>query len=199
MFIRMFLFIIISLNSILAQESAEVVLTKIQDKFDSISDLTAQIKQSVNAKENFKGKFYYKKENHMRFEFNNVMIISDGETAWNYNEKQNKVIITDYASEGNKILSIRQIMFEYPEECQLSTYEKEGMSILKLVPEDDTFSFNSIELFINDDYLITKALIDDPARGKIQIGLTDYKININLPDSYFSFSPPEGSQVIDLR
>jgi len=199
MFIRMFLFIIISLNSILAQESAEVVLTKIQDKFDSISDLTAQIKQSVNAKENFKGKFYYKKENHMRFEFNNVMIISDGETAWNYNEKQNKVIITDYASEGNKILSIRQIMFEYPEDCQLSTYEKEGMSILKLVPEDDTFSFNSIELFINDDYLITKALIDDPARGKIQIGLTDYKININLPDSYFSFSPPEGSQVIDLR
>lgn len=199
MLIRMFLIVIISLNSIIAQESAEIVLKNIQDKFDSISDLSALIKQSVNTKENFKGKFYYKKENHLRFEFNNVVIVSDGETAWNYNEKQNKVIITDYESEGNKILSIRQIMYEYPEECQLSTYEKEGMSVLKLVPEDDTFSFNSIELFINDDYLITKALIDDPARGKIQIDLSDYKLNSDLPDSYFSFSPPEGSQVIDLR
>ena len=29
-------------------------------------------------------------------------------------KRQNKVIITDYESEGNKILSMRQIIFEYP-------------------------------------------------------------------------------------
>ncbi len=60
-------------------------------------------------------------------------------------------------------------------------------------------SFTSIKLFIDGDNLITKALIDDPATGEIQIELSDYQLNKNLPDSFFQFSPPEGSQVIDLR
>jgi outer membrane lipoprotein carrier protein len=186
-------------NISIAQNDAEELLKNVQEKFNTIDDLSAQITQSVNGQINLKGEVHYKKENHLRFEFKNILIISDGETAWNYNEKQNKVIITNYENEGNKILSIRQIIYEYPEDCQLSAYELEGTSVLKLIPEDDTFSFNSIELFINDDYLITKALVDDPARGKIQVDLSDYKINSNLPDSYFSFSPPEGSEVIDLR
>jgi outer membrane lipoprotein-sorting protein len=42
-------------------------------------------------------------------------------------------------------------------------------------------------------------LIDDPATGKIEIVLSKYQLNKNLPDSFFQFSPPEGSQVIDLR
>ena len=186
-------------NQTVAQDDAKVVLKNIQNKFDSITDLSAQITQSVNGQVNLKGKVYYKKENHLRFEFKNILIVSNGETSWNYNEKQNKVIITDYESEGNKILSIRQIIYEYPDDCELSTYELEGNKVLQLIPKDDTFSFNSIKLFINGDNLITKALIDDPAAGAIQIDLSDYQINKNLPDSYFSFSPPEGSQILDLR
>jgi outer membrane lipoprotein-sorting protein len=176
-----------------------VLLKKIQDKFDSINDLSAQITQSVNDQVNLKGKVYYKKENYLRFEFKNILIVSDGETSWNYNEKQNKVIITDYENEGDKILSIRQIIYEYPEDCEMSTYELEGNKVLQLIPKDDTFSFNSIKLFIDGDDLITKALVDDPATGTIKIDLTDYQINTNLPESFFNFSPPEGSQVLDLR
>jgi outer membrane lipoprotein carrier protein len=190
---------IILFNTSIAQDDAKVALKNIQDKFDSITDLSAQITQSVNGQVNLKGKVYYKKENKLRFEFKNILIVSDGETSWNYNEKQNKVIITDYDNEGNKILSIRQIIYEYPDDCELSTYELEGNKVLQLIPKDDTFSFNSIKLFINGDDLITKALIDDPATGLIQLDLSDYQINKNLPDSYFSFSPPEGSQILDLR
>ena len=87
---------IILFNPSIAQDDAKVVLKNIQDKFDSITDLSAQIIQSVNGQVNLKGKVYYKKEDHLRFEFNNILIVSDGETSWNYNEKQNKVIITDY-------------------------------------------------------------------------------------------------------
>jgi outer membrane lipoprotein-sorting protein len=146
-----------------------------------------------------KGKVFYKKENNLRFEFKNSIIISNGETSWNYNEKQQKVVITDFESEGNKILSIRQIIFEYPEDCELNTFESEGQKVLELIPKAEAFSFNSIRLFIDNDYLITKAFIDDPASGAIQIDLSNYQLNKNLPDSYFQFSPPERSQVIDLR
>ena len=106
---------------------------------------------------------------------------------------------TVFESEGNKILSIRQIIFEYPEDCELNTFESEGKKVLELIPQDDTFSFNSVKLFTDSENLITKVLLDDPATGMIQIELSNYLINKNLPDSYFQFSPPEGSQVIDLR
>ena len=190
---------IILSNYTTAQDEAKVVLRSVQDKFNSITDLSAQITQSVNGQVNLKGKVYFKKENHLRFEFKDILIVSDGETSWNYNEKQNKVIITDYENEGNKILSIRQIIYEYPEDCEISTYELEGKKVLQLIPKDNTFSFNSIKLFIDGDNLINKALIEDPATGSIQLDLSNYQINKNLPDSYFSFSPPEGSQVLDLR
>jgi len=183
----------------IAQSNAQELLKNIQDKFDSISDLSAQITQSVNYKINLEGKVFYKKDNCLRFEFDNMLIVSDGETSWNYNKKQDKVIITDYDTEGNKILSIRQIIFEYPEDCELNTFESEGKKVLELIPKDDTFSFNSVKLFIDSENLITKVLVDDPATGTIQIDLSNYQLNKNLPDSYFQFSPPEGSQVLDLR
>jgi len=195
----LYISLIIFLATSFPQEDAQAVLKNIQDKFESINDLSAQLTQSVNGNVNLKGKVYYKKENQIRFEFKNILIVSDGETSWSYNQKDNKVIITDYESEGNKILSMRQIIFEYPQDCDLSTFKSEDQTVLELIPNDNEFSFTSIKLFIDGDNLITKALIDDPATGEIQIELSDYQLSKNLPDSFFQFSPPEGSQVIDLR
>jgi len=197
--IFIYLISLLILNTSFGQDNANDVLQNIQDKFDTINDLSADLTQSVNGNVNLKGKVYYKKENKLRFEFKNILIVSDGESAWNYNQKDNKVVITDYESEGNKILSLRQIVYEYPDDCEMSTYESEGQRVLELIPKDDTFSFNSIKLYLSNDYMITKALIDDPASGKIELDLSDYQLNKNIPDNFFQFSPPEGSKVIDLR
>lgn len=190
---------LLSLDNYFPQDSAQEILQNIQDKFNSINDLSAELTQSVNGNVSLKGKIYFKKENRLRFEFKNILVVSDGETSWSYNQKDNKVIITDYESEGNKILSIRQIIFDYPDDCEVSTFQSEGKTTLELIPNDDTFSFNSIKLSVDKDYLITKALIDDPATGEIEIDLSNYQLNKNLSESFFQFSPPEGSQVIDLR
>lgn len=190
---------VLFLSNSLGQANPQELLKNIQDKFNSINDLSADLAQSVNGKINLKGKVFYKKDNHLRFEFENNVIVSDGETSWNYSKKQNKVIISDYDSEGNKILSIRQLIYEYPEDCKLSMSEVDGIKTLELIPQDDTFTFNSIKLFVDSENLIIKVLIDDPATGNIQVNLSDIQINKGLADSYFQFSPPEGSQIIDLR
>lgn len=190
---------VLFLSNSLGQANPQELLKNIQDKFNSINDLSADLAQSVNGKINLKGKVFYKKENHLRFEFENNVIVSDGETSWNYSKKQNKVIISDYDSEGNKILSIRQLIYEYPEDCKLSMSEVDGIKTLELIPQDDTFTFNSIKLFVDSENLIIKVLIDDPATGNIQVNLSDIQINKGLADSYFQFLPPEGSQIIDLR
>ena len=202
MFLRNIFVLIITLifcNSIIAQDDAKVLLKSIQDKFASINDLSAEISQLVNGKVNLEGKVFFKKENNLRLEFQNFIIVSDGKTSWNYNKKQNKVIITNYDEEGNKIFSIQQMIYEYPNECELSTFESEGERVLQLIPENDSLNFKSVKLFITNDNLISKILIDNPPTGLIQFNLSNYKINKNLSDSLFSFSPPEGSQVLDLR
>lgn len=190
---------VLFIKNSLGQDNAQDVLEKIQEKFNTINDLTANLTQSVNGNVNLKGMVYYKKENNLRFEFKNILLVSDGVTYWSYNQKDNKVVISDYESEGNKILSIRQIIFDYPEDCEMMTYESSGKTVLELIPTNDTSSFNSIKLFLSSDYLITEALIDDPAAGEIGIDISDYKLNNNLPEALFVFTPPEGSQVIDLR
>ena len=190
---------VLFLNKSFAQDSAQDVLDKLQQKFSSINDLTANLTQSVNGNLNLKGMVYYKKENNLRFEFKNILLISDGVTYWSYNQKDNKVVISDYESEGNKILSIRQIIYEYPEDCEMTTYELNNQTVLELIPKDDTFQFKSIKLFLNKDYLINEAIIDDPAAGEVEINISDYKLNNNLPEALFVFTPPEGSEIIDLR
>ena len=202
MFLRNIFVLIITLifcNSIIAQDDAKVLLKSIQDKFASINDLSAEISQLVNGKVNLEGKAFFKKENKLRLEFQNFIIVSDGKTSWNYNKKQDKVVITNYDEEGNKIFSIQQMIYEYPNECELSTFESEGERVLQLIPENNSLNFKSVKLFITNDNLISKILIDNPPTGLIQLNLSNYKINKNLPDSLFSFSPPEGSQVLDLR
>jgi outer membrane lipoprotein carrier protein len=184
---------------VIAQSDPGELMQSVQEKFNALTDLSANFTQSVNGSTNLTGKVYYKKNNKIRFELTKILIVSDGETNWNYNKKENKVIISSYDEEDAGLLSIERIIFEYPEECELSTYMVENQEVLMLVPQTSTFSFNSVKLWINNDNLISRVLIDDPAAGLVQIDLTNYSVDKNLPDSKFTFTPPEGSKVIDLR
>jgi len=192
-------FLFIMCGIIIAQPDAQEKLAELQSKFDSIDDLSANITQSISGKTNLTGKIFYKKENKLRFEFNNILVVSDGETSWNYNMRDNKVIITNYETEGTNILSINQLIYEYPEECDISAYEFEGQTVLEFIPNTSTLNFSSVKLWVDDDNLVTRALFEDPATGLVQVDLSNYLLNSNLPDSYFSFTPPAGSEIIDLR
>jgi outer membrane lipoprotein-sorting protein len=192
-------FSLIACSVVSAQPDANQTLSELQSKFDSIEDLTADIIQSVGGKTNLNGKIFYMKENKLRFEFDNILIVSDGETSWNYNKKEKKVIITNYETEGTNILSIEELIYDYPEECEINAYEFEDQTVLEFVPDNSTLNFSSIKLWINSENLVTRALFEDPATDLIQIDLSGYKINSALPESYFSFTPPAASEIIDLR
>jgi outer membrane lipoprotein-sorting protein len=47
--------------------------------------------------------------------------------------------------------------------------------------------------------LIDKVVISNPATGTMEVSFSNYKLNQNLSDSKFSFTPPEGTTVVDLR
>lgn len=180
-------------------QNAEAVLKSLQNKFNSINSLSVNVTQKANSKSALTGKMYFKKENNIRVEFPNQLIISDGKTSWNYNKKDKKVIISDYDDTGSGLLSINYLVYQYPSECNLSLSSEGGKQVLILTPKSKRNNFGEVKLFINKDNLIDKIITSNQGAGAVEILFSNYSLNPSISDSQFSFTPPEGTSIVDLR
>ncbi len=191
--------IFLSFSISISAQGVETVLKSLQDKVDSITDLTANVSQNVNGKTNLSGKLFYKKENNLRIEFPNQTIVADGKTTWNYNKKDKKVIISNYDETGSGLLSINYLVNQYPSECNLSLSSEGGDQILILKPKSKRNNVGEVKLYITKGNLIDKAVISNQATGIMEVSFSNYNLNQKISDSKFSFTPPEGTTVVDLR
>ncbi|MGE5402034.1 MAG: LolA family protein [Ignavibacteriales bacterium] len=199
--------IIIALTvAVNAQNST--ALKDLQNKFYSINTLSADFVQTsrLSLKDkslSLKGKFYYQKENRYRIEFRNSEIISDGSTVWNFNKNTKKVIINDLNSHDASAFSLRTILIDYPAKSTVETLPKEVISgnkynVIRLNSKGGQ-GFKSIKVWSDDNSIIRQVEITDNAGTQHIFELLNIKINPELSGSKFSFEPPKGSEVIDLR
>lgn len=176
------------------------LLTNLQDKFNEVKDLSAEFKQSTNGKSVISGKFFFKKEDKLRIEFKNSILMSDGSTNWNYNQKENKVIISKNDDNNASPFSLRKVIFDYPKECLVSSEMENGIEVLVLIPnKESSIGYSLIKIWVNNENLINRIILKDKADNLTQIDFSKYKVNQKITDSKFNFTPPEGSKVIDLR
>jgi outer membrane lipoprotein-sorting protein len=192
-------FLVLFCSTVGFTQSAESVLKSLQNKFDSITDLSTDVAQKSNGKTSLSGKMFFKKENNLRIEFGNQTIVADGKTSWNYSKKDKKVIISDYDEAGSGLLSINYLVYQYPSECDLSLSSDGSKQILNLKPKSKKNNLGEVKLYITNENLIDRAVISNPATGTIEVSFSSYKLNQNLSDSKFSFIAPEGTTVVDLR
>lgn len=185
--------------SLYAQTDANSLLRELRNKFNSINDLTVDYTQKAGGKVVLSGKIIFKKENKYRIENKNQIIGSDGVSTWNYNSSQKKYIITNYDGESNSIYSINYLVYQLPDECILSARTEGNSKVLELKPKSTNLQFSKIELWINADNLIQKIILKELNNNSNEIVLSNYKLNQKVSDSLFSFNPPEGTKVIDLR
>lgn len=182
-----------------AQSDANSLLRELQNKYNSISDLSVNYSQTINDKTVLSGKIFFKKENKYRVENKNQILGSDGKSAWNYNARQKKFILSNYDNTENSIYSINYLVYQLPSECSLSARSSGQQRILELSPRTANVQFSKIELWINSENLISKIVLYDYNNQITNISLSNYNLNQNIPDDRFSFNPPEGTRVIDLR
>ncbi len=181
-------------------QNEDSLLKKVQDKYNSISSFSANFIQYSKNSSKLSGKFLYKKENNIKIETPNSLIVSNGSSNWNYNKKQNKVIITDYDESDASMFSFNKIIFDFPSKSRVEQTKENDKSVLIITPnENSDLNFAQAKLWINNNDLIVKLEIKEKNDSQIIFELSDYKLNLNLADSQFSFTPPEGSKVIDLR
>ena len=194
-------------SSLIFAQSANDVLKKIQNKFNSINNFTASFAQNYftyqgNDAGKTYGKFSYKKKNKFIVELKSQLIISDGQTVWNNDKRFNRVVISNFSDDPTSF-SLEQFIFDYPPLCKNQLIKDEsvgkGEFLIELTPKDQDLQFNAVKIWTTADGMVTKFEIVDRGEMKYAFQFSDVKINQDLPDTKFTFTIPKGIKIIDLR
>lgn len=203
---RLSLFFIFIINSYSFAQDSQEIIKKVQSTYDNITDAKAVFSQTLKSSggraNSSSGTIYIKKNNKYRIETGGQVIVTDGQTSWSYSPRKKQVIIDNYKEEGNTF-SPNKFLFNYPENFY-SDLEGEdnvgGVScyIIKLTPRNGG-SVKSAKIWIDkNEYLIRKVNVVT-SESSNTYSLKDISLDAGISSSKFSFSPPAGVEVIDLR
>lgn len=181
-------------------QNAESLLNKVQEKFNSINSLQADYSSLINTGNShfsLNGNIIYSKGNKFRLELKDKIIISDGKTVWNYDEKESRVIVSDFENDQSNPL-LEKYIFDYPSKCSVERCD-ETSSCLRLTPNDLTLPFKNIKIYITSEYLISGFDLVDYSGSQLNVSFSNIKIDVPIDNNYFTFQPASGVKVIDLR
>lgn len=197
--------IIVFSGAVYSQDSQEII-KQVQSKYENISDAKATFSQTLKSSggkaNTSSGTIYIKKSNKYRIEAGGQIIITDGETSWSYSPKKKQVIVDNYKDEGNTF-SPNKFLFNYPENFYSDLEGEENVGgvdcyVIKLSPRSGG-SVKSAKIWIDkNEYLIRKINTVTSESSNTYV-LKDISLDAGINSSKFSFTPPEGVEVIDLR
>lgn len=202
-----FLLFIFLTASLVYTQSAGDLIRRLQSKFNSINNFTANFSQiystveGQNQRKSF-GKFLYKRKNKFIVDLKNQSIISDGQTIWNSDKRFNRVVISNLADDPTSF-SLERFVFDYPRLCKSKVVKDDavakGDEYVELTPKDQDMEFKYVKIWLTADGMISKLEVLDLGDVRYTFQFTDLKVNQELPDSRFTFEPPKGMKIIDLR
>ena len=145
-----------------------------------------------------------KKPNKYRIESEHQTLVTDGATVWAYSPVNNQVVVDKHKENRNSI-SPEQFVLNLPANYYTtilaSEKGKEATQLtLKLVPKDDRSFVRSVKVWVEDgNWTIRKVSITDVNDTETTYTIKDLKLNTNVNDKLFTFNPPSGTEVVDLR
>ena len=189
--------------------SVQDITQQLQRRYDSMQDATAQFTQRVKfafskLEQSFSGTLTMKKPNHYRVESAHQTLVTDGEAVWSYSP-MNKQVLVDKYKENQNSLSPEKFLLNLPTQYYTTLLEQEKIGtsdtyVLKLIPKDDQSFVKSVKMWVEDgSWTVRKVLIVDVNDTETEYSISELKLNTRVPDSYFSFTPPAGAEVVDLR
>lgn len=189
--------------------NAKEVLEKVKTAYQSIQDASANFDQIVEYKiaklnQKYEGKIQIKKQDKMRIETDEQVLVTDGETSWTYSVLNEKVIIDKYDPKNSE-LSASRFFVEFPNDFYMEVIGTENvagkkMYVLKLTPKNSDNYIQSMKLWVDEkEWFVRQILVNDINGSNTTYQLKDLQINKGLPDQNFKFVPGKNVEVIDLR
>jgi outer membrane lipoprotein carrier protein len=201
--------ILCSFFSLHAGDDADVIIKKLQKKYDGMKDLSVKFTEHVQfgvtkSEQNFRGTLSMKKGSKYNIDMDQQSIVTDGKSVWTFNKITNQVIIDSYRDEPSST-SPEKILSNIPGDYTAvmigtETAGKQDFIVLKLTPKQKKSNVKSLKVWIDTDVMLMKKIqLLDTSDNLMTYSLDDIKINSGLPDSIFIFHPSVGTNVVDLR
>jgi len=188
--------------------NASEIIKNVQAKYNQTKDAVIEFTQTVvsplsKIARTVDGKLYLKKGNKYRIESGDKVMVTNGKTSWIYMPNTKQVLMDDYREDKNTV-SPDKFLLDVPSDYYavlLSTVKSDSAATytMRLTPKSDNSFIRSVKVVITGDWTITSAEVSDMNDTKYTYIVNNLKINSGLPDSRFDFTPPKGSQVVDLR
>jgi outer membrane lipoprotein carrier protein len=189
--------------------SVKEITDRMQKKYESIQDASARFTQHVRfgfskIEQSFAGTLKMKKPNRYRVETEYQTLVTDGTTVWSFSPVNKQVLIDRY-KETPDSFTPEQFLLNLPSNyyatlLQSETGSEKSVITLKLVPKDDQSFIKSMKVWVDEgSWVVKKVEMLDVNDTEKTYTIQEIKINTNLRDTTFVFTPPLGTEVVDLR
>ncbi len=203
--------IILAMAVTMPAANVKKIIAKIQNKYKNISTLEIHFKQKTvfeltkMESEVFGTLLLDRKNDRYRLETEDQLIVDNGKTFWRYNKLENQVLI-DYAKKSEEDVLLSDFLFDIQKKyfAELVSEEKTGKQkqfVIKLTPKNTEESyFKAIKVWVLDKtWEIQRVVYIDINDNKTEFEITQLKINVPIPENAFTFKPPQGVDIVDLR
>ena len=183
-------------------------MERLRAKYESIDALHAEFTQTMTSEysdteETFEGTVLLDGDRY-RVEAGQNTFVTDGEVTWIYDTAKNQVLINDYV-EDETAFSLNDFFFESNRDFELTSTENETVDgeahlVLHLTPKRDDAFFSDVTIWMREqDDLATRLEVLDVNGTKMAFRLDNIELNPPVDNEMFTFTPPEGTEVVDLR
>ena len=188
--------------------TSDELSSKIEKRYKSFKDISMNFTQITKSEifsteKKIRGKMYLKNPDKFRIDNTSQSIVTDGKLLWLFSEK-NKQVTIHKLKQSKKIFKPHDYIYNFrdnykPQLGEDERVEKRSCFKLILTPKKEELFVTKMTLWIDKKNLLVRKLeYQDMNDNWVSLVFNRIKINSDLEDSQFVFTPPEGTEVVDL-
>ncbi|MBU1651439.1 outer membrane lipoprotein carrier protein LolA [bacterium] len=194
----------------LSAGDSDDLLKNIQKSFEGYQNIQADYEVETIVYEAVEpyteqGRLIWAGDNHFRTETPDQTIVCDGVTLWMYSVTNNQVIIRSVTDGLNDLITPQKLLYEYPTHYDVQNIADDvlmGKScfLLTLKPVSDTDPTKYLRVWVDKtNYMTRKFMVEDLADNQTIFKLKNFQFDAELSSDIFTYSTPEGVEIIDIR
>lgn len=162
--------------------------------------------KALDITDSAEGQIYIKQPGRMRWEYETPekqLFITDGETLWIYRPDDNQVMMgaaTTFFGEGKggAFLADMTMIRKYYA-VSLVSEDQTVDWVLKLTPEEASDDIQEISMTVSkEDFDILQVVTENGYGDETSLTFEAPEFDLELDDDLFTFSPPEGAEIVEL-
>ncbi|MBF0317449.1 MAG: outer-membrane lipoprotein carrier protein LolA [Nitrospirae bacterium] len=187
-----------------AEDAKGKFLSRVKEVYSTLKDVKGQFKQTSRLKDlgkemNFSGEFFIKIPSKLFWYYegdqvqevyvnDNVLIV--------YQKKLSQAIRTRYDTQtmGQSPIALLSGLKDVDKNYDIT--ERNGA--LRLVPKKEFNNMKHFDIYPSESgFPIKKVVVTDLKDNEIEIVLKDVRLNTNIIDETFTFTPPKDTKIVD--